>query len=184
LLRLLRERQVDLALLVLPVVAKDLEVVPVLREELVVVSAPGHPLTRARSLTAKQIARVPLILYEPGSNTRALLDRFFLEAGAPVEVAMETENVEIIKAMVAAGLGVTLVPYAAVARDIRARRFAFARVHGRALQRETGWVFRRGDEPPRAVREMLRVFDALRGELRVAPPGRSSRRASGTGPVP
>ena len=36
-----------------------------------------------------------------------------------MSVAMETENVEIIKAMVASGLGVTVIPYAAIARDVR-----------------------------------------------------------------
>jgi DNA-binding transcriptional LysR family regulator len=38
-----RAHEVDLGLLTLPVVAKDMEVVPVLKEEMVVVTAPGHP---------------------------------------------------------------------------------------------------------------------------------------------
>ena len=78
---------------------------PVLKEEMVVVTAPRHPLSRERTVEPRSLGRYPLILFEPGSNTRKVLDQFFLEQEIPVNVAMETENVEIIKAMVASGLG-------------------------------------------------------------------------------
>ena len=165
-LRKIRAREVDLALLTLPIVARDLEVVPVLKEEMVVVTAPGHPLSRERSVEAKSLGKFPLILYESGSNTRRVLDQFLLEEEVPVRVAMETENVEIIKAMVGAGLGVTIVPYAAIARDVRAHpRLAFARLRGRRLFRETGWVYLKSDHVPRAITEMTRVFAVMRGRF-------------------
>src|SRR5262249_39445936 len=122
-LRLIRSRDVDLGLLTLPILAKDLEVIPILREEMVVVTAPRHPLSRERTVDPRQLGRFPLILYESGSNTRKVLDEFFLEEQIPVEVAMETENVEIIKAMVASGLGITIVPYTPVAKDVKSGRF-------------------------------------------------------------
>jgi DNA-binding transcriptional LysR family regulator len=161
-LRLLRSHDVDLALLTLPVSGPDLEVVPVLREDMVAVMAPGHPLARQRTVEPQTLARFPLILYERGSNSRRLQDGVFAEVGTGLKVAMETENVEIIKAMVAAGLGITLIPYAAIARDVRARRFAFARLRGRSPHRETGWVYLRGDSQPRAVTEMLKTFESMK----------------------
>ena len=66
----LRRRELDLALLTLPIVADDMQVTPVLKEELVVVTAPGHPLVRERPIQPKSLGRYPLILYESGSNTR------------------------------------------------------------------------------------------------------------------
>ena len=75
-LRKIRAREIDLALLTLPIVGEDLEVVPVLKEEMVVVTAPGHPLSRDRSVEAKSLGKFPLILYESGSNTRRVLDQF------------------------------------------------------------------------------------------------------------
>jgi DNA-binding transcriptional LysR family regulator len=170
-LRKIRAREVDLALLTLPVVADDLAVVPVIKEEMVVVTAPGHPLSRERSIDPKSLGKFPLILYESGSNTRRVLDQFLVEEGVPVRVAMETENVEIIKAMVGAGLGVTIVPYAAVARDVRGhRRLAFARLRSRRLFRETGWVYLKSDYVPRAISEMTRVFAEMRGRFGDKPP--------------
>ena len=78
---------------------------------------------------------------------------------------METENVEIIKAMVGSGLGVTVVPYAAVAKDIRAGRFAYARLRGQRLVRETAWVYLKSQTVPRAVSELLRVFDSMKADF-------------------
>ena len=169
-LELVRAHEVDLGLLTLPIVAKDLEVVPVMKEEMVVVTAPGHPLSRERTVDAKSLGRFPLILYEAGSNTRKVLDQFFLEEGLEAEVAMETENVEIIKAMVAINLGVTIVPFTPVAKDVRAGRLAVARLRGRRLLRETGWVFLKA-EPRRAVTELLRTFDEMKSQFRTAPAG-------------
>ena len=39
---------------------------------------------------------------------------------------METENVEIIKAMVRSGLGISIVPWQAVAGDVRAKQLFVA----------------------------------------------------------
>jgi DNA-binding transcriptional LysR family regulator len=165
LLRLLRAHEIDLALLTLPLVDRDLEVVPVIKEEMVVVTAAGHPLSRARAVDAHAIARFPLILYEAGSNSRRVQDQLFVGEPLPVKVAMETENVEIIKAMVAAGLGITVIPQAAIAKDLRSGRFGVTRLRGRRLFRETGWVYLKSDYVPRTVTAMLELFDAMKGQF-------------------
>ena len=170
-LRQVRNHEVDLGLLTLPIVASDLEVHPVLKEEMVVVTAPRHPLSRQRTVEARSLGRYPLILFERGSNTRKVLDEFFLEEEIPVNVAMETENVEVIKAMVGSGLGISLIPYAAIARDMRTGRFGWARIRGRRLHRETGWVYLKSDHVPRAIPEMLRVFDLIKDQFGGKAPG-------------
>lgn len=164
-LKKLRSHEVDLALLTLPVVAKDLEILPVLKEELVVVTAPSHPLARKGTVDAQELGKYPLVLYESGSNTREAVERFLREERVAADVAMETENVEIIKAMVASGTGITVISHAAIARELKQKRLAFARISGRKLYRETGWVYRKADYVPRAITEMLRVFDSMRDQF-------------------
>jgi len=164
-LRKLRGHEIDLALLTLPVIAKDLEVIPVLKEEMVVVTAPRHPLARKRVVDAREIGKFPLILYETGSRTRETIENFLREENVSADVAMETENAEIIKAMVGSGIGITVLSHATVAPDLRHRRLAFARIRGRKLYRETGWVYLKSDYVPRTVTEMLRVFELMREEF-------------------
>ncbi len=172
LLRLLRTREIDLALLTLPIVGEDLEVVSVLKEEMVLVTAGNHALTRERAVDPKKLGRYPFVLFESGSNTRKVLDDFFREEQIPVKVVMQTENVEIIKVMVAHGLGITILPYSAIAHDLRTGRFAWTRVRARRLYRETGWVYLKSEYLPRAVTEVLRVFDQMKRQFGGKPPGR------------
>ncbi|HUP45781.1 MAG TPA: LysR family transcriptional regulator [Thermoanaerobaculia bacterium] len=172
LIRKLRTRQLDLALLTLPIVEEDLDVRPVMKEELVVVTEGNHPLARERSVDARTLGRYPLILFEPGSNTRRVLDEFFRDEEVPMKIAMETQNVQIIKAMVSNGLGVSLLPYSAIAGEIRTGRYAWTRVRGRHLFRETGWVFLRSEYVPRAVSEALRIFETMRKQFGGKPPSR------------
>jgi DNA-binding transcriptional LysR family regulator len=171
-LQLLRNHQLDLALLTLPIVGADLEVRSAIREELVVVTAPKHPLTQQKVIDAQSLSDHPLVLFEPGSNTRMLIDQFFADQQMPMNIAMETESVEIIKAMVASGLGIALVPYVAIASDMRSKRFAWARVRGQRLYREQGWVYLKSDHVPRPILEVLRVFDAMKSEFGEKPPVR------------
>ncbi|MDB4893009.1 MAG: cmpR 2 [Gemmatimonadetes bacterium] len=171
-LQLLRNHQLDLALLTLPIAGTDMEVRSAIREELVVVTAPKHPLTQQHVIEAQSLADHPLVLFEPGSNTRILVDQFFAEQQMPMNVAMETESVEIIKAMVASGLGIALVPYVAIAADMRSKRFAWARIRGQRLYREQGWVYLKSDHVPRPILEVLRVFDAMKSEFSEKPPVR------------
>lgn len=171
-LQMLRNHQIDLALLTVPILAPDMEMRSVLEEEMVVISAPRHPITMRRTVDARRLSEHPLVLFEPGSNTRMLVDKFFLDQQLPMNIAMETESVEIIKAMVASGLGIALVPYVAIASDVRLKRLGWARVRGQRLFREQGWVYLKSDYQPRPITEVLRVFDAMKDQLEGKAPAR------------
>jgi DNA-binding transcriptional LysR family regulator len=166
----IRGGRVDAGLLTLPVEGSDLATVPVLREELLLITTPHHPLSRRRRIAPHDLNGQPLVLFEPGSATRRVIDQFFISRDIEPTVVMDTENVEIIKAMVKTGLGVSILPYQAVAREVRAGQFFCTRVDGETLVRETGWVYPRSNRVPRTVQELLKAFDAIRGRLRVLPP--------------
>jgi DNA-binding transcriptional LysR family regulator len=82
---------------------------------------------------------------------------------------VDTENVEIIKAMVKTGLGIGIVPYQAIAREVQLGQFFCARVEGHELVRETGWVYAHATRTPRMIDELLLAFDHIRTRLRLAP---------------
>lgn len=168
-LQQLRSGAGDLALLTLPVDQPDLVTVPVLQEELMLVTAARHPLSRKRKILPQDLVRQPFVLFEPGSNTRRAVDEFFMTARIDPYIVMETENVEIIKALVRNGLGITVIPYQAVARDVTSGQLFCARIEGRSLVRETGWVYPKMSRTPRAVQEVIRAFERVRPKLKLAP---------------
>jgi DNA-binding transcriptional LysR family regulator len=170
----IRGGRIDAGLLTLPVEESDLVTVPVLREELLVVTTPTHPLAKRRRVAPKDLEGLPFVLFEIGSATRKVIDSFFAVEGIEPTVVMDTENVEIIKAMVKTGLGIGIVPYQAVAREVRAGQLFCARIEGHELVRETGWVYARANRVPRMIYELLAAFQSVRGRLRLAlPRGRS-----------
>ena len=169
----IRGGRVDAGLLTLPVEESDLVAVPVLREELLLVTMPTHALAKRRKVTPRDLTGQPFILFEMGSATRKVIDHFFASEKLEPTIVMDTENVEIIKAMVKTGLGIGIVPYQAVAREVKAGQFFCARIEGHELVRETGWVYARANRVPRMIEELLVAFEAVRGRLRLAPKRRS-----------
>jgi DNA-binding transcriptional LysR family regulator len=165
----IRAGRVDAGLLTLPVDESDLVTVPVLREELLVLTMPTHPLAKKKKIQASDLSGQPFVLFEPGSATRGVIDAFFLTEKVEPIVMMDTENVEIIKAMVKTGLGIGIVPYQAIAREVRAGQFFCARIEGHELIRETGWVYARANRVPRMIHELQTAFDEIKGRLQLAP---------------
>jgi DNA-binding transcriptional LysR family regulator len=163
----IRAGRVDAGLLVLPVEGSDLVTVPVLREELLVITRPRHPLAKRHRISPQDLAGEPFVLFEQGSATRRIIDRFFASENIAPPLVMDTENVEIIKAMVKTGLGISIVPYLAVAREVFARQFSCRRIEGHELVRETGWVYVRTNRTPRVIDELLSAFGEIRGQLRL-----------------
>ena len=165
----IRAGRIDAGLLTLPVERSDLVTVPALREELLLVTPPKHPLARRRRVTPQDLAGQPFVFFEAGSATRRVIDYFFAGQNVEPTVVMETENVEIIKAMVKTGLGISIVPYQAVAREVQSGQLFCTRIGGYELVRETGWVYARANRTPRMIHELLKGFEDIRGRLHLAP---------------
>ena len=165
----IRGGRVDAGLLTLPVEETDLVTVPALREELLLIASPTHHLAKRRKVQARDLAGLPFVLFEVGSATRKVIDNFFASQSIEPTIVMDTENVEIIKAMVKTGLGIGIVPYQAVAREVKAGQLFCSRIEGYELVRETGWVYARANRVPRIVDELLLAFGSIRDKLRLAP---------------
>ena len=173
----IRAGRIDAGLLTLPVEESDLVTVPVLREELLLVTPPTHPLARRRRVGAAGSGRAAVRPVR-GRIGDAPRDRHVSSPARSIEptIVMDTENVEIIKAMVKTGLGIGIVPYQAMAREVRAGQLFCARIEGHELVRETGWVYARANRVPRMIHELLTAFEAVRGRLRLAPAAAAGER--------
>lgn len=80
-----------------------------------------------------ELAGQPLILREPGSTTRRVLETHLEAAGLTPRVVMELGSNEAIKRAVEAGLGIALVGARVVARELADGRLRALRVRGRGF---------------------------------------------------
>jgi len=87
----------------------DLEAVPFVKDELVVITPPNHLLTKKQSIRMKDLPDYPFIIREEGSNTRQTYEDELKKKGVKLNVALELGSTEAIKQAVSAGLGISIV---------------------------------------------------------------------------
>jgi DNA-binding transcriptional LysR family regulator len=78
-------------------------------DELVAIVPPGHALLKLPHVNLKQFLAEPLILREPGSGTRAVIESYMSRAGVVLKPKLELTSTEAIKHLVMAGAGVAIV---------------------------------------------------------------------------
>jgi len=111
----LREGRADIGIGTFPPGQPDLDHRPLIRDALMLFTPPGHPLTAIAPDWA-DVADYPLITLTRGSGIRLLVELGFDRAGLAPRPAQEVTQITTALALVAAGLGVAILPgYARIA---------------------------------------------------------------------
>lgn len=116
---------IDIALCTLPdVIPKGVVSVEAYDIERCLIVPPRHPLLKAGKLTMEDLARWPLITYDSSYTSGSVVQREFERRGVTPWVVMRAMDASIIKAYVAAGMGVAVLQKMAydpvVDKDLRA----------------------------------------------------------------
>jgi LysR family hydrogen peroxide-inducible transcriptional activator len=107
----LRQRQFDALLLSLPVAGKDIEILPLFREPLMVALPAGHALEKQDHVSREDLAGQTLLLLEEGHCLRRqTLEVCCAPLLQPEEDELKVSSIETLRQMVAAGLGCALLP--------------------------------------------------------------------------
>src|SRR5216117_2545784 len=85
------DNSVDFGVVSLPVTDNRLQCVPIHRDELVVITAPKHPLASKRNVTVAEVAAYPLVVPKAG-HTRDALEALFYERHLKPHYAMELDS--------------------------------------------------------------------------------------------
>jgi DNA-binding transcriptional LysR family regulator len=138
LVRRIQAGELDVAFVSLPVEARNVDTEVLSRDQLVAIASPRHPLAAQKVVSAFTLAGERLIMGERGGNTRRLIDEFFAEAGLRPTVAMELNRQAAIKNMVAADMGVGVVPLSAAREDVEKGRLVRWWIEGVRINWELG----------------------------------------------
>ncbi len=152
--RKLAEGVLDIGLISLPSEHPDLRVIPVLRDRWVAAVPPSHPLAAKRSVTLEDLLEYPFILPELG-HSRAALDQMLLPYRRRLRVAFEASGLELIKRLVAAGMGVTVIGERFAAPEAADGRLKLLPLSSLHCKREIGVAMRKEDPLPPAARALL-----------------------------
>ena len=117
----LRELSIDIAILALPLRHKDLEVFPLKTEPLFAVLPKDHRLANAASVSLKDLRGEPFVMLRDGHCFRDLSLATCARARITPNIAFESGQFSSLFGMVAAGVGISLVPEMAIDRNVGCR---------------------------------------------------------------
>lgn len=120
--------------------------------ELVLVS---HLRKAPRHCRLKELERFPFILFQKGSRMEAPIDRYFASHDFRPRVIMRFDNAEATKAMVRAGLGISMLPMWIVDPDLRRGQFFVIRQQEPPLLSKIALVTRKSSYVPQSVQAFI-----------------------------
>ena len=102
----------DLALISLPFSHPQLRIIPLFEEELLALrpSETEREGSRIGTVRPREFNDAAMVLYPPQSNMRKIIDGFFRDLDVAPRVIMEAADTEVIKCMVEAGFGYSVLP--------------------------------------------------------------------------
>lgn len=131
---------------------------------LVIIAPPEHPLAEKKRVSSADLAEETFLIREPGSGTRATMERFFADVGIVPRHSLEMVGNETIKQAVMAGLGLAFISAHTVSLECEVGRLVRLPVTGTP-------VIRRWFVVHRAEKELLPVAETFRAFLLAEAPG-------------
>ncbi|MEZ5465722.1 MAG: DNA-binding transcriptional regulator OxyR [Lysobacteraceae bacterium] len=163
-LKRLREGLLDAGILALPIHDEHLHIEPLFDEPFVLAVPESHPFAKRTTLKSSQLAKESLLLLEDGHCLRDQALDVCQLAGAVEKPGFRATSLETLRQMVAANVGMTLLPTLAVKPPIpRSDAIHLLRFEGEAPHRQIAMVWRRSSA-------MGDTLAALANEIRALPP--------------
>jgi LysR family transcriptional regulator, transcriptional activator of the cysJI operon len=153
---------IDFGIVALPLRYPNIAVIPLREDKLVLVCAPEHPLARRRKVSLQQLAGEEFIAFERDIPTRKTIDRLLKQHKVAVNYVMEFDNIETIKRSVEAGIGLSILPETAVAREIENGLLRALDFSEGTFTRSIGIIHRKGKVLSAAAREFVKMLTAAR----------------------
>ncbi|MFO0952369.1 MAG: LysR family transcriptional regulator [Isosphaeraceae bacterium] len=168
-LRMLRNDSVDLAVGSLVEVPEDLTYEPAFTFDPVLITARGHPLSKLKRVSIKDVAAYPLILPPQQLTTWRVVDYVFHKYRLSYRVALEAGGWEVIKKYVELDVGVSVVTGICLTGSEALETVPFHRYFPR---RTYGVILRKGKLPPTSTQQFLEL---VRDEAKRRQRGRRAR---------
>ncbi|HEY2844393.1 MAG TPA: LysR family transcriptional regulator [Bryobacteraceae bacterium] len=152
--------KVDLGLVSYPHATREIKVIPWRQEEMVLATAPDHPLAKKAAalrgpIPVQDLNGVDFVGFDEELPIRSDVDRFLKDQGVEVNVSVHFDNIQMIKEAVAHRVGVSIMPHRVMREDLRQKRLAAIRIAGASLYRPLGIIHRKTKRFQRAAQAFL-----------------------------
>jgi LysR family nitrogen assimilation transcriptional regulator len=150
------DKRIDIAMLHNPPHLDSLDISPLLSERMWVIGPPAGRLKERKSRPSyriRDLGELPLILPNMAHANRRLVEDAAIEYGLRLRIKIEADSVAFAKAMVEAGLGYTILTYAAVQDELARGRLTIYPIERPTLSTKVAIVTLRDSHLPKAIRD-------------------------------
>ena len=125
----------------------DIKAVAFASNPIYVMASKDHPLAQqSKRISLKDLAEQPLILREPGSGIRDVVEKLFAAKGLKPNIRMNLSNNEAIKHALIGQLGISVLSLHTILLEGATGPIALLNVEGFPVQRKWHLVYRKGKE--------------------------------------
>lgn len=127
--------EIDLGFVGAHLSGKELELKPLLEDEIVCFTSPTHRLAKVRRIAPYSLEEEMWIIREKGSATRSLFEDWLSSGKGAIRKSIELTCPEMCKALVRAGIGISFLSIYGLRSEIRAKHLVRIPVTGMSLRR-------------------------------------------------
>ncbi len=146
---------VDLGLVAYPIRDAKLDIVPLLKDPLVLICHPQHPFAKLKSVKFKALTGQNFVSFERDIPTRRALDKLLKEHGASVNHVMEFDNIETVKRAVEIDSGIAIVPQETVKQEVANQTLAAVRLEEGDFFRPLAVIHKKNKVLSPAIKEFI-----------------------------
>lgn len=158
------EGELDVALVTLPVVDSRIHTEPILKEPLLLAVGKTHPLAQRKSISPEDLASETFVMLGTSSSLTAQVQSFCGDYHFTPKIGFRCAQVATVKALIALGLGVSILPRVARAAEDEGAIHYF-RLAGADPYREIGILRHLQRYQSRGVEQFLSVVRERAAEL-------------------
>lgn len=149
--------EVDLGMQTSPWVTARFRAVPILRDRVVLLAPPGHPVLTEPERRSALVRTAPFVLAAPGSLSREVAEAWAAAQGFELDVVLESRSMDAVKEAAAHGFGLTILPELWVVNDLREGRLCIVPIEGLPREFEVCLIADAGRSLSAPVRALLEV---------------------------
>jgi DNA-binding transcriptional LysR family regulator len=138
--------------------APDIDVVPWCEDELILIAAPSHPLSKKKNILRTDLYQAKWVLREQGSGTREKFEEVMQGQAQPF---LELGNTEAIKQAVQSGLGISCVSKLTVIDNLKAKKIVELKVPFLNLTRQFYILFHKQKFKTTALKKLIKEFTPI-----------------------
>jgi len=135
--------EADLGLVSYAEPSREITVIQWRQEEMLVATAPDHPLARRMQLRPEDLNGLEFIGFDEDLPIRREVDRFFKDKGIEVTRTLHFDNLQMIKEAVAHGVGISILPARIMRDEVMQGRLVAIPIAASKLFRPLGIIYRK-----------------------------------------